>query len=348
VSIVLSNKGCTLVLGPENRAGPVRPSCVLVRSGTRPAACVMEGELDPSGHFRKSKFKTSNGFELATYTWLPDCGVDAAKGCLFIFHGHRYHATFEFLEPNDGNYRTEYAGSIPARLNQLGLIVFAHDHPGHGHSTGERSYWNRMDEPVVAALEFCTATVTDEKFSLMGKPKLVLGMSAGGLVATQLVRRAPELFTGYTLLSPAVRPPDDMFGPFFRLLAAISALLDAAVPRLPVLELRQSDDLAIRDAVEKDGLVYKKMVHVRTAKEFQRAMNDITENADSIKFPALLVIIGLKDVIASPTGIAETMERVQCADKEVRIFENLGHEVIRESGCTEAREAIFGWIAKHM
>jgi acylglycerol lipase len=313
------------------------------------AAAAMKDELETRGHFSRNSFHTKNGSALATYTWLPDCGVEDAVGCLFLFHGHRYHACFEYLEPNEKNERTEYAGSIPAKLNSLGLVVFAHDHPGHGRSSGVRGYWNSLDEPRDAALDFCRGTLSDEAYSsLAGKPCLVMAMSAGALVAIQIARKAPEIFTGYVLLAPAVSPPDNMFGLYGHCLKACSSVLDALVPKLPVLALPPSSDPKVRGAFDTDQLVCKTRIHVRVGKELSRKYDDVQAHAASIKFPAVLVIAGSKDAIVSPAGIRRFLENVDSDDKELGEFEHLAHEVIREEGCEEAREMAYNWIYYHI
>jgi acylglycerol lipase len=306
----------------------------------------MVDDCDPRGHFIRDTFKTTNGCDLATYTWLPDCGIDLAKGCVFLFHGYAYHSRFEYLDTNDKNERTEYAGSIPARFNELGLIVFGHDHPGHGLSSGRRLYWDKLDELRDAAIEFCEAMLSDERFKLAGKPRFVVAMSMGGTISVQVARKVPNMFTGYVLISPAVRTPDDMFGLYGRVLAACSSVLDALVPQAKVISLPPSVDPVIREAVEKDELVVQQPVCVRVAKQFLTTYQDIETNAAKISFPALLVMIGSKDNIVSPSGIQHFVEQVQSSDKEVKVFENLGHEVIREQGCEDARETAYSWVMK--
>jgi acylglycerol lipase len=305
--------------------------------------------VDLAGRFLRGTFKTANGSELATYSWLPDGGVVSATGCVFLLHGYSSHARFEYLDTNDRNERTVYAGSIPSHLNALGLVVFAHDHLGHGLSSGTRLYWNRLDELRQGAVEFCEATLQDEKHkSLLTKPRFVMGMSMGGTLAIQIARSFPDLFNGYILLSPAVRPPDDMFGLYGRILSALGSTLDALVPRMRVLNIPLNEDPTIREAAMKDELVVLQKAYVRVAKEFQRAYADIDANAATITFPAVLMVIGSKDPIVSATGIQDFASKVHSADKEVKVFDHIGHEVIREEGCNAARAAVYDWVSNRL
>jgi acylglycerol lipase len=306
-------------------------------------------DTDPTGHFSRSSFTTAKGCELATYTWLPDCGIASAKGCVFLLHGLTGHALFDFLDPNDRNERTEYTGSVPSHFNGLGLVVFAIDLPGHGSSSGMRLHWDRLDDLRQAFAECFESTLNGETYkSLYAKPRFVMGISMGGTLAIQISRLSPDLFTGYILLSPAVRPPDNMFGLYGRTLSAFGSILDALVPRLRVLTIPLNEDPVIRDAVMKDELVEKQPITVRVAREFQKAYIDIDANAASLSFPALLVIVGLKDPLVSPSGMQDFIAKVNSADKKVIVFDELGHEVFRERGCETARSAAYEWVSNRL
>lgn len=295
-----------------------------------------------------SEFQTSNGYELATYLWLPECGIDDAKGCVFIMHGVFAHVRFEYLEPNADNYRIVYNDSIPAYLNSMDLIVVGHDHPAHGLSSGLSGYWDSIDDLRDAAVDFIEHTLARKDLKLDGKPRFLAGMSMGATVAIEISRLRPDRFTGYILFSPAVRTPDDMFGWYGRFLKTISSVLAALAPKLQVLKLPPSPIEKIRDAVEKDDLVLRKPMRVRVAMEFLRIYQDIEQNNSSISFPAVLIFTGVTDPIVSKEGIIEFSNRIQSNDKDVQILPGLGHEVLREPGCEVTREKMYQWISERL
>lgn len=74
------------------------------------------GKKDALGGYMPDMFTTSKGVELATYLWAPPCGVEAAKGCVFLMHGIFAHNRFEYLEPDGDNRLVLYEGSLPEAL----------------------------------------------------------------------------------------------------------------------------------------------------------------------------------------------------------------------------------------
>lgn len=305
----------------------------------------LAGKVDPLGLYISSEFQTSHG-PLATYTWLPSCGLAEAKGCVFFMHGIFAHLRFEFLEPDENNRRLLYANSLVEGLNERGFIVFGHDHPSHGKSYGEPGYWT-MDVLRDAAIEFFEATLS--KSQLDGKKKFIAGMSMGGTITIETCRIKPDIFDGVILFSPAVKPPDDSFGLYGRFLRAISGILNSIAPKFRAISLPPSQVAEIRDAVEKDDLVYKGGLSVRVGVEFLRVYGEINDNAEEIKFPALIVLSGELDNIVSPSGIRAWVAKVQCDDKESRVLPApMMHEVLREPGREECRRLLYEWIEKRL
>jgi alpha-beta hydrolase superfamily lysophospholipase len=303
---------------------------------------------DPLGGFIQSSFQTTLGVELATYTWLPECGVEAAKGCVFVMHGVFAHARFEFLEPDEDNRRVLYEGSLPEALNRRDLIVIAHDHPSHGLSSGLRGYWESFDVIRDAAIEHFEASIARKDLCLAGKKTFLCGMSMGGTTSIEVCRARPDLFSGYVLFSPACRPPDDMFGLYGRFLQSVSGVLNTVAPRWRAMHLPMSEDDKIRDAVMKDDLVQKEGLRVRAGAEFMRVYTDIAENVESITFPDVLVFVAEQDNIVSPSGIKDFVAKVSCkGKKEIYICANTRHEVLREVGREHVHDKTVDWISEH-
>lgn len=170
----------------------------------------------------------------------------------------------------------------------------------------------------------------------------------GGTTAIRVCTKRPDLMDGVALFSPAVRPPDDMFGAYGRFLKAISSILGALVPKLPVLKLPPSQDPVIRDAVEKDGLVHRGALRVRMGMEFLRVYREIDSTAHDIKFKSVVIMIGGKDNIVSPSGIESFVQRIQSDDKVVYRYEDLGHEVTWEAGSEKVIEQFILWLKEHL
>lgn len=170
----------------------------------------------------------------------------------------------------------------------------------------------------------------------------------GGTTAVRVCAKRSDLVDGVALFSPAVRPPDDMFGAYGRFLVACSSLLGALVPKLPVLKLPPSPDPVIRDAVQKDGLVHRGALRVRMAMEFLRVYHEINSTAHDIKFKSVVIMIGGKDIIVSPAGIESFVQRIQCDDKIVCRYDDIGHEVTWEAGSGKVIDQYIQWIKEHV
>lgn len=302
--------------------------------------------LDPHGGFIQGSLNASHGYTIATYLFPPPCGFQAAKAVLFSMHGILGHCLFEWLAPDEQNHRTLLKGSLVDQLLQLGVVVIGYDHPGHGRSSGLHAYVDSHDHLRDVGIDVINHFMA--KPELQGKKKMLMGMSMGGTTAIRVCMKQPDLLDAVVLVSPAVRPPDDMFGAYGHFLKAISPILGFLVPKLPVLKLPPSPDPTIRDAVEKDGLVHRGALRVNMGMEFLRVYTEIDEQADQTKFKSVVIMIGKKDNIVSPSGIYQFHQRIQSPDKKVMEYDGLGHEVLREEGCHLARHQLVQWVNEHL
>ncbi|KAI0566750.1 Serine aminopeptidase [Gracilaria domingensis] len=301
--------------------------------------------VDKLGGYRQGEVEVSNGYKIATYVWEPKCGIAEAKGVIFLFHGIIGHTLFEWLAPDENNYRTLLKGSQVEKLLDLGLVVIGHDHPGHGRSSGLHGYFESFDHVRDAAIDVVNSFKNRE--DLKGKKTFIMGMSMGGTTTILVCKKRPDLVDGVVLLSPAVRPPDDMFGAYGQFLYTIRPVLGFLVPMLPVLKLPPSPDPIIRDAVSKDGLLYRGKLRVKVGMEFLRVYKEIDDDAESLKFRHIIIFVGKDDFVVSPEGIKHFVERIQCADKKMHVCDS-GHEVFTQSGCEPAIAEGMKWLKAHI
>lgn len=304
------------------------------------------GERDELGGYVQGTLEASNGYTISTYTWEPPCGIAASKAVMFAMHGILGHSTFEWLASNADNHRVLLKGSIIEKLLDLDMTVIAHDHPGHGRSTGLHGYVDSHDHLRDACIDVIMHFKNSD--NLKGKQTYLTGMSMGGTTAIRVCAMNPDLLDGVALFSPAVRPPDDMFGPYGQFLKAISPFLGFLVPKLPVLKLPKSPDPIIRDAVEKDGLMHRGALRVQMGMEFLRVYTEINDTAHEMRFKRVAIFIGKKDNMVSPSGIQSFVDRIHGEDKQVYIDENLGHEVLREPGCEKAIQQYIEWVKERI
>lgn len=300
---------------------------------------------DEQGGYVQRELEVTTGHKLALYEWYPACGLDQARGTVFLLHGVTAHTSFEWLSSDAEMRHVLLKGSLIERLLAHDLFVVGYDHPGHGRSTGLHAYVDSHDELRDACIDVITRYDAEARVS--GK-KFVVAMSMGGSTAIRVCDKRPDLVDGYVLLSPAVRPPDDMFGWYGRFLNFISPVLQALFPKLPVLGLPKPVDLKLREAVEKDPLLYRGKIRVQMALGFLHVYEEIDRRADSLKFKSVLIIVGGNDIVVSPVGTKSFLDRVQSEDKDMAMLERFGHDVNKEQGCEEVLDMIAKWIADRL
>ena len=270
--------------------------------------------------------KAGDGVALATYRWLPD-GAGRPEAAVIIAHGYAEHA---------GRY-----DALAARLVGAGYAVYALDHRGHGHSEGERANVGVFREFVSDLARF-TEHVREIH---PNPPRFLLGHSMGGLVALQMVLEQPERVDGLILsgayLSNAVRVP--------RALLALSRPVSRLFPSLPVQPLDTSAlsrDPAVVEAYKADPLVYHGNVKARLGSEMLQAGAFVTERADSVHLP-VLIMHGGADRLAAPEGSRELFERVGSRDKTLHIYEGYYHEIFNDVGKEKPVGDVLEWLGAH-
>jgi len=121
---------------------------------------------------------------------------------------HRWHPHNDAQRPARGVYLLhgigEHAGRyarLVNRLTELGYVVGAHDHPGHGRSSGKRGILISNEQ-----LEICAAEQFESFKAETGTLPYLFGHSLGGLVATSMVLNHDVEVAGLILSAPAFRP----------------------------------------------------------------------------------------------------------------------------------------------
>lgn len=308
------------------------------------------------------------GNTLATYRWDPP---GRPTGVVFLLHGIFAHCRFEFLDSDAENLRTRYVGSVVAALNAAGLVVVGHDYVGHGASSGMRGYFGSIDWLVEGALAVVDSVVGGggtagagpvtadgadvgggrgggSDADLAGLPVFLGGVSLGGAVAILTSLKRPGQFAGVALFSPAVHPPADMFGVKGQVLAALSGILSAAIPTVPVMKLPPSPYPELRAAVDADPLFYRDGVRCRVGREMLRVYGEVGALRGEVR-GQWLVCSGAKDIIVSAEGIQRWVAGVMAGagnDAQVteRRYDNMGHDLLREEGTAQVRAEFVSWV----
>ncbi len=266
-------------------------------------------------------FETTAGLRLFERSWLPD---GDPKGVLCIVHGYAEHS---------GRY--DYVGGWLARR---GYAVYALDLRGHGRSEGDRVFvrsFNEYLDDVDAFLALVRARHT-------GTAPWLLGHSMGGsIVALSAVTRRPDvrglLFSGAALAAASGTP---------RLVTRIMLLLGRFAPRLRLRKLAAatvSRDPEVVAWYDTDPLNFRGKMPAGLIASMIRAGRVIDERMETIDRP-LLIMHGAEDALANPAGSEALYRRVASADKTLKLYPGLYHEILNEPEKDHVLADIAGWL----
>ena len=113
-------------------------------------------------------FKNLKGIQLNARYWQPKGEV---VGSIFLCHGFGEHLGW-------------YEG-LAQQVANKGLLVFGHDHQGHGRSEGKRAFVESADDYVQDVLRHCG----EVKAEYPGLPMFIYGHSMGGMITVSTVMR---------------------------------------------------------------------------------------------------------------------------------------------------------------
>ena len=129
-------------------------------------------------------------------------------------------------------------------------------------------------------------------------------------------------------------------------LKAVTAALSAVAPKLPVFKIE--DDAVSRDpevvlAYQRDPLNYPGKLPARTLGEIMRAMNTIPRDAATLRTP-LLLLHGGDDRLCPPEGSRVVHAEAGSADKTLKVYDGLYHEIFNEPEREQVLDDLVEWI----
>ena len=270
---------------------------------------------------REGTFTGAGGASIYFQAWLPE---QAPRAILLVVHGAAEHS---------GRYQ-RLAGHFVAH----GYAVAALDLPGHGRSDGTPGYVRRFKDYVDTLDSFqCKLT---EGFPLL--PQILLGHSMGGLISAIYLLQNQAAFAGCVLSGAAIKT--ELEPPLLQLL--LIRLFSLFLPKLGVLQLDASGvsrDPAEVEAYVNDPLVYTGKLSARKVSELFKAMAGIQANAAGISLP-MLILHGEADTLAAPEGSRFLNEQIGSADKTLKIYPGLYHEIFNEPEREEVFTDILHWL----
>ncbi len=273
----------------------------------------------------EGKFVGAKGLNLYYQCWLPE---ERPKAVLLIAHG---------LAEHSGRY-TGVADYFTSR----GYAVCALDHRGHGKSEGTRIYVDRFDDYISDLRTFFELVRKEHP----GDCFFLIGHSMGGTIAVAYAIKYQHDLAGLILsgasLAPVVATPP--------LLLIIAGVTSALFPRKGLAALDASAisrDKAVVEAYENDPLVYRGKIPAHTATELARMWRELPQKMPEIKL-TLLILHGSADRLAPSLGSRLLYERASSADKTLKTYEGLYHEVFNEPERQQVMADVEQWLASHI
>lgn len=249
------------------------------------------------------------------------------RGVILLAHG---------LGEHSGRYQ-----GFADYLCPRGFAVVAPDHPGHGESPGTRAHIDRFED-FFPALDKLGAAIARWYPDL---PRFLVGHSMGGLIAARYLLDHQRQFAGAALSGAALAVPESPS----KLLLWINRLLSRLLPRLGLMQLDASEisrDPAVVQAYLDDPLVHDGKVSARLVNELFRTMVEVESRRAEIVLP-LLVMHGEADVMTAASGSAAFHAGIGSADKTLRIYPGLYHEIFNEPERLEVLDDLASWLEKH-
>jgi len=265
---------------------------------------------------------SADGTRLYWQTWEPE---SAPRAAVILVHGAAEHS---------GRY-----AHVAERLVAEGYAVYALDHRGHGRSNGRRAMIDRLDR-LVDDLGLFVARVREEH---EGRPPFLVGHSLGGAVSLTYAIRHGDTIAGLVVSGPAVATDAVPAA-----LKKVTAVLSTVAPNLPAFKIE--DDAVSRDpevvrAYQNDPLNFPGKLPARTLGEIMRAMDTIPRDAVALRTP-LLLLHGGDDRLCPPEGSRIVHANAGSADKTLKVYDGLYHEIFNEPEQQMVLDDLVGWLAE--
>ncbi|XP_072576243.1 monoglyceride lipase isoform X3 [Vulpes vulpes] len=210
--------------------------------------------------------------------WKPP---GTPKALIFVSHGAGEHC---------GRY-----DELAQMLVGLELLVFAHDHVGHGQSEGERMVVSDFHVFIRDVLQHVDFMQKDYP----GLPVFLLGHSMGGAIAILTAAERPSHFSGMVLISPLVLANPESATTF-------------------KVDLYNSDPLICRAGLK-----------VCFGIQLLNAVTRVERALPKLTLPFLL-LQGSADRLCDSKGAYLLMESAKSQDKTLKIYEGAYHVLHKE------------------
>ncbi|KAK6307835.1 hypothetical protein J4Q44_G00211060 [Coregonus suidteri] len=244
-------------------------------------------------------FVNADGQHLFCRYWEPEA---PPRALVFVAHGAGEHC---------GPY-----DEIGQTLKEHSLLVFAHDHVGHGQSEGDRMNIKDFQGGAISILTAC---------------------------------ERPNDFAGVALIAPMVRVNPESATPFKVFLAKVA---NHIVPSLSLGFIKSkwiSRDQKQVEAYDTDELNYHGGMRVSFATQLIGASERIEREIPAITWPFLL-LHGDVDKLCDIGGSQMMFEKAPSTDKKIKVYDGAYHALHHELPETAASvlNEVTSWISERL
>ncbi|XP_036879572.2 monoglyceride lipase isoform X7 [Manis javanica] len=229
--------------------------------------------------------------------WKP---TSTPKALIFVSHGAGEHC---------GRY-----DDLAQMLVGLELLVFAHDHVGHGQSEGERMVVSDFHVFIRDVLQHVDIMQKDYP----GLPVFLLGHSMGGAITILTAAERPGHFSGMVLISPLVLANPES-ATTFKVFAA--KILNFVLPNLslgPIDSSVLSRNKTEVDLYNSDPLICRAGLKVCFGIQLLNAVSRVERALPKLTLPFLL-LQGSADRLCDSKGAYLLMESAKSQDKTLKL-----------------------------
>lgn len=264
----------------------------------------------------------ADGTCLRAFSWVPQQAP--VRAVVVITHGIR-------------DYALRY-DQFARQLNAQGYAVFAQDLRGHAYSGGERQRFDSMPQ-LVADMAL---VVEQARKQFPAAPLFLYGHSLGGLITTEYVIANPGQARGLVLSGAALQRPASVSGASVAAARAIAAIAPG-FNAVAVDDHEFSRDPAVMAALGADPLISHDKLPAITAVVSIDGMLDVQKRASTLKTP-MLVMYGTADKVNPIAGSHALMTASGSADKTMKPFTGLYHDMLHEPERDQVAATVIDWI----
>ncbi|XP_051509227.1 monoglyceride lipase isoform X1 [Myxocyprinus asiaticus] len=250
----------------------------------------------------------ADGLHLFCRCWEPD---SPPKALVIVVHGAAEHC---------GGY-----ADIAHSLMQHGMLVFAHDHVGHGQSEGERMNIKNFQ----IYIRDCLQHIDIMKAQYPNLPVYIIGHSMGGAISILTACERPQDFAGVVLIAPLVQMNPESATPFKIFLTKI---LNRLAPKLSLGSIESklvSRDPKQVEAYETDELNYHGGLRISFGMQLMDAVARIEREIPNITWP-FFILHGDEDKLCDIRGSHLMYNEAKSTDKKLKVYEGAYHALHHE------------------